>query len=67
MICFAIIHLVLNTSLKRILSVSIYLIVCIDAWLVLCPDVPIVKYDIRTIEVLNMKNSKAFGILSELD
>ena len=33
-------------------------IVCIDAWSVLCPDVPKVKYDIWTIEFLNMKTQK---------
>ena len=49
---FGIIHLVLNTSLKWIISLSIYLIVCIDAWIVFCRDVPI-KFD--------------YGILSELD
>ena len=47
-------------------SVSIYLIVCMDAWNVLCPDVPKVKYDIGTIEFLNMKTQDSV-ILPELD
>ena len=48
-------------------SLSIYLIVCMDAWNVLCPDVPKVKYDIGTIEVLNTKNLKNYKILPELN
>ena len=43
------------------------LIVCINAWIVWCPDVPKVKYDIGTIEVLKTKISKGYGILAELD
>ena len=43
------------------------LIVCINAWIVWCPDVPKVKYDIGTIEVLNTKNLKNYKILPELN
>jgi hypothetical protein len=32
-----------------------------------CPDVPKVKYDIGTIEVLKTKISKGYGILAEFD
>ena len=66
MICFAFIHIVLNTSLKWILSLSIYLIVCTNAWIALCPDVAKVKYDIRTNVVLNSK-IQDYEILPELD
>jgi hypothetical protein len=48
-------------------SLSVYLIVCMDAWIVLWPDVPKVKYDIGTVEVLNTKNLKNYKILPELN
>jgi hypothetical protein len=66
-LCFAIIHLILITSLKWIRSLSIYLIACMNGWIVLCSDVPKAKYDIWTIEVLNLKILKDDEILSELD